>query len=66
MWIYVSANRGDTRNWRWDIDGGGGRRFRQSVKDFEVGDRSEATFLRLLKRLSDTERYRLDAYGVYG
>ena len=34
--------------------------------DFEVGDRSEATFLRLLDRLPDSECYETDAYGVYG
>ena len=35
-------------------------------KDIEVEDRIEATFLRLLERLSDTERYKIDACGVYG
>ena len=35
-------------------------------KSFEAIDMSEATFLRLLERLPDTERYRSDAYGVYG
>ena len=35
-------------------------------KDFEVGGRSEATFLRLLERLPDTERYETDVCGVYG
>ena len=34
--------------------------------DFEVGGRDEATFLRLLERLPDAERYETDAYGVYG
>ena len=34
--------------------------------DFEVGDRIEATFLRLLDRLLDSECYEPDAYGVYG
>lgn len=34
--------------------------------DFEVGDRSEATFLRLYERLPGAERYRTDAYQVYG
>ena len=33
--------------------------------DFEVGRRNEATFLRLLERLPDAERYETDAYGVY-
>ena len=31
-----------------------------------VGNRSESTFLRLLERLPDMSRYRIDAYGVYG
>ena len=35
-------------------------------KDFEVGDGSESTFLRLLKRLPDAERYSSDGYGAYG
>ena len=34
--------------------------------DFEAGGRDEATFLRLLERLPDAERYETDAYGVYG
>ena len=34
--------------------------------DFEVYGRDEATFLRLLERLPDAERYEADAYGVYG
>ena len=33
--------------------------------DYEMGDRSEATFLRLYERLPDAERYRSDAYKVY-
>ena len=32
-------------------------------KDFEMGDRNEATFLRLLERPPDAAPYRLDAYG---
>ena len=32
-------------------------------KDFEVGDKRESTFMRLLERLPDTARYRIDAYG---
>ena len=34
--------------------------------DFELGDRSETTFLRLLARLPETLQYRSDHYGVYG
>ena len=32
--------------------------------DFEVGDRDEATFLRLPERLPDAEHYETYAYGV--
>ena len=35
-------------------------------KDFEVGDRSESTLLRLLERLPDAACYSSDAYGAYG
>ena len=35
-------------------------------KDFKVGGRSESTFLRLLERLAEMERYSIDAYGAYG
>ena len=35
-------------------------------KGFEIVDRREVTFLRLLERLPDTVCYRSDAYGVYG
>ena len=31
-----------------------------------MGGRDEATFMRLLERLPDAERYETDAYGVYG
>ena len=34
--------------------------------DFELGDRSAATFLRLLARLPETGPYRSDRYAVYG
>ena len=33
---------------------------------FKVGGRDDATFLRLLDRLSDAERFETDAYGAYG
>ena len=33
--------------------------------DFEVGDRSEAPFLRLYERLPEAGLYRSDAYAVY-
>lgn len=34
--------------------------------DFEAGDRSEETFLRLYGRLPEAKLYRSDAYQVYG
>ena len=34
-------------------------------KDFEVGDRSESTLLRLLDRLPDAACHSNDAYGAY-
>ena len=34
--------------------------------DFDIGDRSEQTFLRLYERLPEAELYRTDAYRVYG
>ena len=49
------------------VDSGGGRaRWEQVDRLFEMGGRDEATFLRLLDRLPDAERYETDAYGVYG
>ena len=33
--------------------------------DFEVGDRERQTFVRLYKRLPESERYRSDAYKTY-
>ena len=66
MWSYVGARHGDKRRecWVWTAvveEADGGR-----WVDFEVGDRSEATFLRLCERLPEAERYRTDAYQVYG
>ena len=34
-------------------------------RDFVVGDRSESTLLKLLKRLPAAEAYYTDHYGVY-
>ena len=34
--------------------------------DFEVGDRSETTFLRLYERLPEAQRYYSGGYTVYG
>ena len=34
--------------------------------DFEIGDRSAETFLRLYERLPEAQLYGMDAYRVYG
>ena len=66
MWTYMGVRRGVARNsrriWAAVVEGASGNRW----KDFEVGDRSEVTLLRLLERLPDAERYSSDAYGAYG
>ena len=66
MWTYVGSRRRGKRNsvWIWtavveEVDG-------SRWMDYEVGKRSEATFLRLYERLPEAERYRSDAYRVYG
>ena len=46
---------------RWYEESDGNRR-----ADFEIGDRSEKTFLRLCERLPEAELYRTDGYQVYG
>ena len=65
MWSYLRVRRGSRRNsqWIWTavVEWENGSR---SV-DFEVGDRSEKTFLRLCGRLPRTETYYSDAYHVY-
>ena len=66
MWTYRQARRGGKREdvWVWTavVEEGDGSRW----ADFEVGDRSEATFLRLYERLPKARLYRTDAYRVYG
>ena len=65
MWIYVGARRKglrrEARVWTAVIQEADGSRW----VDFEVGDRSAATFLRLYDRLPEAERYRSDHYQVY-
>ena len=62
----MSARVGEKRNalWVWTavVEERDGSRW----MDFEVCGRDEATYLRLLERLPDAERYETDAYGVYG
>ena len=66
MWTYLGARKGEKRNdlWVWTavVEERDGSRW----MDFEAGGRDESTFLRLLERLPDAERYETDAYGVYG
>ncbi len=66
MWTYQQARHGKKRQevWIWTavIELPDGRR----CVDFEVGDRSGETFLRLYERLPEAERYYSDDYGVYG
>ena len=66
MWTYQQARHGKKRQevWIWTavIELPDGRR----CVDFEVGDRSGETFLRLYERLPEAEWYYSDDYGVYG
>ena len=66
MWTYRQGRRrGKRRNlWVWtavtaETDG-------SRWVDFELGDRSEATFLRLYERLPEARLYGTDGYRVYG
>ena len=65
MWTYAGARRRGKRRevWIWTavIAEADGRRW----VDFEAGDRSEATFLRLYERLPEAELYRSGHYAVY-
>ena len=64
--LYVGARRRGKRRdmWVWTavIEEWDGRRW----VDFEVGDRTEATFLKLYNRLPEAEQYHTDGYRVYG
>ena len=66
MWTYQQARRRGKRQdvWVWTavVREADGNRW----ADFEIGDRSAETFLRLYERLSEAELYRTDAYRVYG
>ena len=66
MWTYRQARRRGKRQdvWVWTavVAEEDGSRW----ADFEVGDRSEATFLRLYERLPEAALYRTDDYRVYG
>ena len=66
MWTYRQARRRGNRQdvWVWTavVEEGNGSQW----ADFEVGHRSEATFLRLYERLPEAELYCMDSYRVYG
>ena len=66
MWTYQRARRSKKRQevWIWAavIELPDGRR----CVDFEAGDRSGGTFLRLYERLPEAERRYSDDYAVYG
>ena len=65
IWSCLGAPHGEKCRecWVWTVvvkpDGG------ISV-DFEIGDHSKGTFFLLYERLPEMERYRTDAYPVYG
>ena len=65
MWTYRQARRRGKRQdvWVWTavVEEPDGSRW----ADFEVGDRSAETFLRLYERLPEAKVYRTDAYRVY-
>ena len=66
MWTYAGARRGAKRNSRWIWTAVAEDALGNRWNDFEVGDRSESTLLRLLERLPDAASYSSDAYGAYG
>ena len=61
MWTYVGARKGKKRKsvWIWTAVLEGKKML------FEVGDRSERTFLSLLEKLPFSQRYHTDSYEVY-
>ena len=65
MWTYRQARRRGKRQdvWVWTavVEESDGSRW----ADFELGDRSEETFLRLYERLPAAKLYRTDGYRVY-
>ncbi len=65
MWSYVGSRRKGKRRevWVWTavIEEEDGSRW----VDFQAGDHSEVTFLRLYQRLPEAKVYRSDAYRVY-
>ena len=66
MWTYLSARKAEKRNALWVWTAVVEERNGSKWMDFEIGGREESTFLPLLDRLPDAERYETDAYGMYG
>ena len=66
MWTYAGARRGAKRNSRWIWTAVAEDALGNRWNDFEVGDRSESTLLRLLEGQPDAESCSGDAYGAYG
>ena len=64
-WTYLGCRRGEGRQelgiWTAVVAEAEGRWWR----DFEVGPRDEAPFLRLYARLPEAAKYSADKYGVY-
>ena len=64
MWSYVGGRWGEKRRSVWNWTAVWEERDSRRV-DFEVGDHSAATFLRLYERLPEAERYCSDGYEAY-
>lgn len=66
MWTYKNARKQPKREDVWVWTAVAEREDGSRCVFFEVGDRSEATFLRLVERLPLAETYHTDGYAVYG
>ena len=65
MWTYVRGRRGEKRQPVWVWTAVWEERDGSLLVDFEVSDRSEATFLKLYEVLPEAERYCSDGYEAY-
>ena len=65
QWTYRKIRWGEGRDDLWIWTAVVEERDGQVWVDFEVGDRSERTFLRLYERLPEALRYCSDGYPVY-
>lgn len=64
MWSYVGARRKEKRREVWVLTAVVQEAEGTRWVGFELGDRSEDTFLRLYARLPEARCYRSDAYAV--